>query len=522
MHIPINNIASSGLNLDVSPAELSATSWGIAHNVRISHGAFTSIPGDRDFISDLDFEPISITYVGRFRGMAAWLLLGLTKAALLVDAKVYDITGDMRFTADPERGWNVVVMAGLVVANNGIDPPMALVPVAHTSKLVFLPGWSVSTTAASFFGFKQHLFAFNVTTPTAHLETLVKWSHPADPGYAPAFWDITDPTRDAGETELSETPGAIVTAVPLGDQLVIYKQDAIWTAQYIGGIYIWKFTKLFEGVGVKNARSVVEFDTGKHLCFTGTDLIVHDGQSFSSIAQGRVLTLLQGFDLFQINTSYLVLDAAKTEVWLCYGRRGEATGLPVVDKALVWNYSNNAFTTRDIDEYNDVTAGQANLPQDVSEPWDEADISWPEADFRWGFSRTKPVLRRLVAVKGNRIIWVGEGDAGASRANLERTHMGVPMLASAAPDLTLRKFLSRLWPRLSGTAGTVLRIQLGVVDDVQSGIKWAAPSNYILGKTTSVPCLLTGKMFAVRLTALTAGLWKLDGMDVEIKPAGRW
>ena len=508
--------------LDVSVSELPATSWNVAHNVSVVQGAFTAVWGDREFLTDLDFEPWTLTYVGRSLELPVWLLLGETQASLVINATVYDITNGLAFRADKERGWNVSVMSDLVIITNGIDRPMMLPSLAPQAGLVLLPNWPQDYRADCFFGFKQHVFAFNVLKDRTRFETMVKWSHPADPGYAPAHWEIDDPTLDGGEYVLSESPGAILAALPLRDSLVIYKQDSIWAAQFIGGIFIWKFTKLFEGIGVQNARSVLEFDSGRHIVFTGTDLIVHDGQSFNSIARGRVRTLLQGFDLFQLRTSFLAHNSAQTEVWFCYGPRGDREFEPRINAALVWNYTTNAFTTRDLDSYADAASGQSNLPPEALEPWDEADKIWRAANVRWGFSSTKPVAERLLAVKDNRVLWVGEGTAGEFRGSLERTHLGVPMLSNAPPDLTLRKFLSRLWPRISGRPGAVFSIQLGIVDDVQSPIKWARAATYTLGKTTSVPCLLTGKMFAVRIRALTDGAWKLDGIDVEIKPAGRW
>jgi hypothetical protein len=105
---------------------------------------------------------------------------------------------------------------------------------------------------------------------------------------------------------------------------------------------------------------------------------------------------------------------------------------------------------------------------------------------------------------------------------VERTHLGVQMESSAPPDLSRRKFISRIWPRITGKVGTVVYITLGASDDVMKDITWLAPRQYVLGDMTSVDVTLTGKMFGLRLESTNQPRWTYNGLDVEVKPAGRW
>ena len=53
----------------------------------------------------------------------------------------------------------------------------------------------------------------------------VKWSTEAFYGNPPSTWDEQDATLEAGEYELSDTPGDFIDGLPLGDPFIILR---IW------------------------------------------------------------------------------------------------------------------------------------------------------------------------------------------------------------------------------------------------------------------------------------------------------
>jgi hypothetical protein len=127
-----------------------------------------------------------------------------------------------------------------------------------------------------------------------------------------------------------------------------------------------------------------------------------------------------------------------------------------------------------------------------------------------------------MGLSGQNILWVDSNITSNQTCWVERTHLGVQMESSAPPDLSRRKFISRVWPRITGKSGTVLHITLGWSDDVMKGMTWLAPRQYVLGDHTSVDTILAGKMFGLRIEATNQPQWTFNGLDVEIKPAGRW
>ena len=73
--------------------------------------------------------------------------------------------------------------------------------------------------------------------------------------------------------------------------------------QFIGGTYVFRFYKIFDDFGIANRDCAVEFSSGKHCVFTGTDLVVHDGQTSLSVVSGKMRKLLRSLDMPQIRSS---------------------------------------------------------------------------------------------------------------------------------------------------------------------------------------------------------------------------
>lgn len=109
----------------------------------------------------------------------------------------------------------------------------------------------------------------------------MRWSGAADPDSLPSTWDYTDPTNDAGQIPLSDSPGAVIDALELGDSLIIYKQRATYQMSYIGGNDIFGFQKIFPTTGMLAARCGCAIDN-YHFVVTTDDVIVHD-RTFNSI-----------------------------------------------------------------------------------------------------------------------------------------------------------------------------------------------------------------------------------------------
>lgn len=117
--------------------------------------------------------------------------------------------------------------------------------------------------------------------------TRVRWSDPVEPGDVPKNWVETEGEQLAGSVELAETPGYIVEMIPLRDKLIIYKSDAIYTCEFVGGDFIFDFELLTDKFGLQTWDTVVEHG-GKHWVLGNDDIYVTDGNTVVSAIYGKV------------------------------------------------------------------------------------------------------------------------------------------------------------------------------------------------------------------------------------------
>ena len=94
------------------------------------------------------------------------------------------------------------------------------------------------------------------------------------------------------------------------------------------------------------------------------------------------------------------------------------------------------------------------------------------------------------------------------------------MKAGKAPDLSVQKFITRVWPRVVGTTGDVIRFRFGAADSVAKPIAWEQSQQYIIGVDEFLDCTLTGKMFAIRIESENVHQWTFNGMDAELIATG--
>lgn len=512
---PFSAAGQVGLNFDVAPAEMVPQAWNVGENIRFDNGSVTSVRGDVSLGLDLSSseQPIWAFAVSEsIYTTVAWVLPAAPKAYAYYNGALSDITrvsGD--YTGDNYDRWSGGTLSSLLFLTNGVDVPQYWADLNPAIPLVDLPNWQAGVYAKCLRSFKNFLIALDVTKASVRYRTMVKWSHPADPGLPPPSWDETDTTKDAGEYSLTESAGACVDAVPLRDALIIYKEDSVWGMQFIGGTFIFRFYKIFSSFGMPQRDCAVEFQSGQHLVFSGDDLILHDGTTFLSVADGKVRTLLRQISIEQYAGCYMVNHIAQHEVWFCFRRASD--GLPQADTALIYDWKDKTFGIRDLDNLYTIQPGK--IPPFVLQ-WVQATYSWLNSSQEWDELARTSSIPRLFGVADLDIRWLDVTSYLGEAAKVERTYLGVAMRAGEAPDLASRKFLTRIWPRISGVSNEIVLVTIGAVDAVDKAIRWSSPRQYIIGTTEKLDFTIQGKMFAIRLSSLNAHNWVFSGADSDI------
>lgn len=518
--VSISPAGSIGLVKDISPTELVPQAWSDGLNARFKNGGVGPFKSAKDLGVSPATQPIWLISTPKTpSNLSSWLLVSTTKAYAYEAGVFHDVTRVAAdYTGSDFNRWSGGVLGGCTVINNGVDVPQAWLGADPTVKLVDLPAWQSGVRAKVIRAFKQHLIALNVTKSGTKYRSLVKWSHPADPGSVPWSWDETDPTKDCGEYSLSETPGEVVDCLPLKDINIIYKDDSVWGMQYIGGMYIFRFFPIFRDFGMPRQDCAVEYGSGQHMVFTGTDLISHNGQESVSVLSGKMRKLVENLSQDQINTAFVTLNSAEKEVWFCWRRATD--GVASADTALVYNWVDKTLTLKTLADYRFISFGPFDPPGAGTNTWGGAHIAWGEAHAPWGVATIVPASSRLLGLGTGRLDWVDSQCTYTDKVLLERTHIGVAMRANQAPDMSTGKFLSRIWPRVKGKVGDVLFFTLGGSDEVNTDPTWETPRQFIIGVDTFVDAEISAKTFAIRIESFGGSPWSFQGADAEIIPNG--
>ncbi len=510
-----------GVINDIRPAELPAPAWSSGKNVQFIDGAVWSIMDSEVLLDPLTEQCMWLmpTALGA-AGEATWAMASPTKIYSFISNTLTNITrvsGD--YTGSTSERWQGDLLSGIALFNNGVDVPQYWSAAYASVKLLDLANWPSGYKTKCIRSYKNYLIALDITKGGVRYPTTVLWSHPADPGSIPVSWDIADPTKDAGEYALSDTPGFCIDSLPLRDVNIIYKQDSVWAMQHIGGTYVFRFYKLFGDFGVQTRDCVVEYISGKHCVFTGNDLIIHDGQTAKSIVDGKCRSLLKGITEAQLATAFLVANSIYREVWLCY--RNATDAIIAADTAIVYNWETGTISFRDLPDYRFIAHGKLNPTTAGALLWSGISDTWASSTIPWGETKTMPSVSRSVALGTMKLEWLEALRHSTPICYVERLYLGIAMRAGQPPDLSSAKFISRVWPRIQGTAGDQLTITLGSAFYPDGPIVWATPHTFIIGTTEKLDCTLTGKLFAIRIESQNTDQWTYTGLDVEIIESGR-
>jgi len=508
----------TGIIEDIPPAELVPSAWSSGLNMRFAEGAVMPILDDLVIETGLSWQPTwAIPTMQTSASLSSWLVASEEKIYAYISNTLTEITrvvGGDYTTVGAER-WSGCVLSGVTVLHNGVDEPQAWLAPDSGTEVVALANWPASTTCRTLRGFKSHLIALDVKKSGTRYPTMVKWSHPADAGTVPVTWDETDPSYDAGEWVLSETPGYCVDCITLRDINVVYKTDSVWGMQYIGGTFIFRFFKMFDTFGIPQRDCAIEYQPGRHLVFTGDDLITHDGQMATSIVTNKMRKRLKALTADQTAKAFLTLASGVDEVWLCYPG---STLTSDVTMAIVYNWREGTLSPRELAPCTYMTIG--GIDPSAIPTWNASTETWDTSVDIWGGVIIRATVPKLLGLQMEKLALIDVGPRCTAANTLERTYLGIPVRADKAPDLSSEKLLLRIWPRITGSTGDVLYFTLGGADSVAESIEWEDAQQFIIGMDSWIEGPITSKVFALRITASVTNPWKLSGFDAEIQPNG--
>jgi hypothetical protein len=307
------------------------------------------------------------------------------------------------------------------------------------------------------------------------------WSSSTEPGSVPSSFDSSE-TNDAGYVDRTEG-GELVDACALNDLFIIYKQAGRFSAQYVGGNDVFRFTRLPGTEGLLSQNCVVDTPVGHVFLSSNYQVLVHQGGECRNISQGRVNSLITQ----STSRRYFVMKhAAANEVWIFI-----VNGSTYPTRALIWNWKEDKWGVR---EY-----GSTQIPF--------ADNSF------WESSRKE----NLTVINSSGALALEDQDTttifGSSfNSSVERSGLDLD-----DPDRV--KNLQRSRWNFDAAAGTTATIEHGSAMTADATPTYASGVTYTVGTTDYVNSRATGgKYLAIKATWTAAG--GIRSTDLDFTPGG--
>jgi hypothetical protein len=517
IHVYDNSTVSDTLDGGISDA---ATTITVDSTIGFENNGNITIDSE-----EIPYTGTSATqFTGCTRGGSA--VLHLDGAAVTRTKKWYDITrAGGAYSADATQNWTATVIGGVLVMTNGVDVPqywelVSGVP-ATVQKMQDLNNWTATHECESMRAFRSFLVALNITKSDINYPKLVKWSTEAATQVTPTSWDEASAIVDAGEYELADSKGAILDGLPLRDSFMIYKEDSIYSMTYVGTPFIFAFRQLSPSVGALTKNCVAEFDGG-HFFFGNGDIYINDGQKVTSILPHKIRDyIFESIDGAEFKKSFVVADYGRTEMWACFPTADSASGQ--CNKAVVWNWTNKAFTIRDIPDLAHIGYGSIGDPNSFT-TWETALPVWSGALGAW--SQSWSGVENVLVMAGFTDTKLYRNNSGNQEVTtnmtsyIERT--GITTTAQGQPDQTVVKRIKAIWPKMqvTGSANTV-NVYVGTQMSTEEAVTWTSAYTFNPDTQSKVSVRAAGKLYGVKFESTGDFDWRLDGYSIELDDAGR-
>jgi hypothetical protein len=284
---------------------------------------------------------------------------------------------------------------------------------------------------------------------------------------------------------------------------------------FVGGTYVFQFSKVLGSSGALNRNCIVEAD-GAHIVLTGSDVIVHNGQTATSVLDKQTRRyLFQNIDTSYTDKCFVFKNPFFNEIFICYPAIGSAGQC---DSAVVWNYKDKTISFRQMPNVNHACYGPVdngltgNWNQD-SAPWDSDLTSWNGPDF-------VPTTARVMMGSNDQKLYLMDASSSFNGslpdAYIERRGLTFGQEESL-------KTVTRITPRITGNLGMTVKVYIGYNNtSPYNDPVWVQAPDFVIGTTIHCDVFVTGRYIGIKFATGTAYTWRLDSYDIDIVESGEF
>ena len=501
-----------GIVSDLPPEEVGPANWTSGSNMQFQEGATRRTGGYEAFADPLlpggPLFAISVIY----GAVNYWIYCSETGVFVTDGSAHWDLTPPAGLLPVKGGDWTGTILNGIVVLNNGRDSPMYW-DFNTANPVQTIPGWPAGASCKVIRSFKYHLFALNIVDGSSKPDTLW-WSEGAQPGAIPQEW-LPSPSNDAGDMVLADTPGRIVDGLALRDTFIVYKDFSTYALSYVAGQYVYTQRKLFLTTGLQARNCVMELN-GEHWVFTGTDVIRHDGQNFSSVVQEKVKNeLVNSVEPTLTSLCCVTSRHRNQQFWVAIPTAGKQH----LNRAYVINVLTNECGIRELPDIDFLARGIVNLNSgNISWDSDTTPVAWNDDTGFWdqqNYSPTEDSVLMCASVANK--LWstdtTDSADGAPVAAFIERQSLPIN-------NNIQRALVTRVLPRLDGEPGETINIRVGGQAYFGQPINWEAPQPFVIGTNVGTDHQVEGRLISVRFEGNTMREWILHSYKLEVVDLG--
>lgn len=516
MMIRVKQLGQYGLNRDLSQHELPPNVWTDCNNIRFLDGYAWLAFGYSEIYNGVGVTPQHLLPIS-ISGNKYWCILSsATQKAVTYNGTSYVWTDISHVT--PRTGvankWTSCLLNGVPIVNADDGKAPMWWDLNLSNKFVDLPNFTAYyKSCRALRSYRNFLIAL-APTMASNQEYLsrVAWSHSADTGTIPSTWDYNDQTKDAGFTDLAGAGDIIVDGMQLRNSFIIYRENSTLRMDFTGSNDIFSFNLIFGMSGVLNKNCIAEFD-GWHFVVTNSDILVHDGNSSTSILDKQARR--DFFQIFEVDNKNLIFcfkNPFLNEIFVCYPSYGSSS----CDKALVYNYVDKTVSYRDVP--NLTHANYGDIPSNINNSWNSDNESWGSDLSRWGQNGYTPDKSKvLMASTSNKLFLLDDKakfDTQTPSFFIERRG-----LSFDAPEMM--KLVKGIRPRFYGIKDSIVTIKVGSSDSPYDEPVYSS-INYRVGIDLKADCFVTGRYIAIRFESNTINQLRMDSYDIEVETVGEF
>ncbi len=495
-----------GISSDLPPWSIPNDQFSGANNIVFRTGMAERAPSVEPVYDPPTVPPYHLLNL-QIEGINYWIYAGASTIYAVQTSVHTEVTpaGGLQTNTEVDR-FTLASLNGVPIFNNSLDEPQFW-DGQVANDFVILPDWTATETCKFIHPFRFHLFAMGIDGPAGAFENQIKWSDAAFPGNVPAEW-VASPSNEAGDVTLSDTPGSIISAANLRGTLLIYKNQSIHTANYVGGQEIFAFATIFSQIGALTRHSVVDIN-GRHLVVSDGDIAVTDGATIQSVVQNRRRRFLfRQLDQDNYRNLFCVFHPETNEVWVCFPEAGSS----LCTRAMIYDVANDAWGDRALPG---IAHGAIGVINDVAtdETWDADNETWDADLTTWNQQNFSLASDELVL-------------ANVTDTELDAVNRGSQNFISLVQKYSMDfgeperyKFVKRMHVRIEADPSIVFVARLGSQDTAEGPITWQ-PNVTFSSQDGFIDALTLGRFISFEIAAETDRTFRITGVDLETELRG--